>query len=129
MRLLDFRNERLKSMSVFARVAAFVVSFALGVGTAFLPSTPSYHHECPRFYARPHERFFTFEEGKKMLGRRVHWAKPSPYPNNTGRVVHLDMVVGEKFYVVIDWDVSPDKGEHRLAWFNREDYENFIIGE
>ncbi len=114
-------------MSIPTRVVTFFLCFALGVGINFLPSIRlSSPHECARFYVRPGERFFTLDEGKKLLGRRVHWVKPSPYPNNTGRVVLIDMVVSDKFYVVVDWDISPDKGEHRLAWFNRDEYEKMI---
>jgi hypothetical protein len=117
-------------MTIFNRAATFLVCVALGVGSTFLlPARTSSQLQCPRFYVRPGENFFTLDEGRKLLGRRVHWARPSNFPNNTGRVASLDMVESDKFYVVVDWDVSPDKGEHRLAWFNRDDYETILVEE
>ena|ERR1041384_8187853 len=121
-------------MSVLLRLAAFTLACAIGVGLTTLSTAHSWfqhqYHQCPRFAGiNPTERFFTLAEGKEKLGRRVHYAHPAPYPQNSGRVVSLDMIISDKFYVIIYWDVTPHEGTSGLRWYSRDDYERNLIEE
>jgi hypothetical protein len=118
-------------MSVFLRLASFTLACVVGVGATFLLSARSwFDHECPRFEGiNPSERFFTLAEGKEKLGRRVHYAQPTAYPQNSGHVVSLDMVVSDKFFIVIYWDATPHEGTSGLRWYSRDDYERNIVEE
>ena len=116
-------------MSVLLRLASFTLACVIGVGMTFLSSARSwFQHECPRFEGiNPSERFFTLAEGKERLGRRVRYAHPTAYPQNSGRVVSLDMIVSDKFFIVIYWDATPHEGASGLRWYSRDNYERNII--
>jgi hypothetical protein len=118
-------------MSVFLRLASFALACMVGVGVTFLSSARwRFQHECPRFEGiNPSERFFTLAEGKERLGRRVRYAHPTPYPQNSGRVISLDMIVSDKFFIVIYWDATPHEGTSGLRWYSRDDYERNIVEE
>lgn len=118
-------------MPVLYRLVSFTIGFTLAVGSAFLlPVQTHFHHECPRFEGiDPSERFYTLEEGKRLLGRRVRYARASQYPKNAGRVASLDMIISDKFFVVVYWDVAPDDGKPGLRWYSRDAYEQYLIEE
>lgn len=93
-----------------------------------MPVHSWFHHECPRFGGiNPSERFFTLAEGKEKLGRRVQYAQPTSFPQNSGRVISLDLIIADKFFVDIYWDATPHEGTSGLRWYSRDDYEKYII--
>lgn len=116
-------------MSVIYRLASFIIGFTLALGAVFLvPERTHIYHQCPRYEGiDPKERFYTFEEGKRLLGRRVRYAHPSQYPDNRGRVATLDMIISDKFFVVVDWDAAPEDGKPALRWYSRDTYERNLV--
>jgi hypothetical protein len=118
-------------MSVLYRLVSFTIGFTLAVSATFLlPAHTHFNHECPRFEGiDPSERFYTLEEGKRLLGRHVRYARASQYSQNAGRVASLDMIVSDKFFVVVDWDIAPDDGKPGLRWYSRDVYERDLIEE
>lgn len=118
-------------MSVLYRLLSFTIGFIIAVGLTFLlPAHTHFYHECPRFEGiNPSERFYTLEEGKRLLGRRVRYARASQHPQNAGRVASLDMIISDKFFVVVYWDITPDDGNPGLRWYSRDAYERDLIEE
>ncbi len=118
-------------MSKLLVLAFFTITCAIGTAVTSLPTIESwFHHECPRWgNIDPSRKFYTFAEGKELMGRRVRSADPSSFPNNVGRVVSVDMIEKDKFYVVIYWEVAPDDGRYGLRYYDRDYYENNLIEE
>lgn len=118
-------------MSVAYRLASFIIGFTLALGAVFLaPARTHVYHECPRFGGiDPSERFYTFEEGKRLLNRRVRYAHPSRHPENRGRVATLDMIVSDKFFVVVDWEAAPEDGKPALRWYSRDTFKRDLVEE
>ena len=118
-------------MSVLYRLVSFTIGFIIAVGATFLlPARTHFYHECPRFEGiNPSERFYTLEEGKRLLGHHVRYARACQHPQNTGRVASLDMIISDKFFVVVDWDIAPDDGKPGLRWYSRDSYERDLIEE
>jgi len=120
-------------MSKLLGLAFFTITCAIGTAVTSLPVTESWFpHHCPRWGdIDPSRRFYTLAEGREITKRRVRVrsAEPSSFPNNIGRVVSLDMIEPDKFFVVVYWEVSPDDGEYSLRYYDRDYYENNLIEE
>ena len=74
--------------------------------------------------ARP---LFTLEEGKQLLGKRVRAENSKLYPQNIGRIRHLEMVGQDKFFMMVDWEVAPDDGKESLRFYDKNDFRSLTV--
>lgn len=118
-------------MKIISRLVCFSFSCFLGIMITALPfSSWETKHQCPRFGGVDFSKnYFTPEQGTQIWGRRVRFAHDSPFPNNSGRVAGLDMIIPNKYFVIIDWDITPDGGEPGLRWYSRDYYESNLVEE
>ncbi len=116
---------------IFAKGSVFILTLSLGIlASGFLSFGKSVPHQCPRYaVSDPNTRFFTLEEGKSLIGKRVRWANESQFPNTSGRIAGLDLVVTDKFYVIVYWYNAPHTGGEGLRRYSKDDFERLVIDE
>lgn len=113
-------------MNKFRYSLIFALTFLVGFYTVKLsPEVCKFRRtEQPRFanYAATDSKtkYFTLEEGKKLLGRKVYAKGETKFPYNHGRIAALDLVVTDKFLIIIDWEISPINGKPSLVWMNKD---------
>jgi len=110
----------------------FILALTLGLSLTDSEKIKNlFHHECTNWsketLALP---LFTLEEGKQLLGKRVHvenFANAELYPHNSGRVRLLEMVGQDKFLIMVDWDVDPYEGKESLRFYDKKILRNLIV--
>jgi len=113
-------------MKSYSRLFVFLLALSLGLIAASGPN----EHTCPRFGGiDPNERFFTLAEGKQLLGARVRYSPLSAFPDNKGRIAALDLIETDRFFIIVDWEITPDNGGPGLRWYSKDGYDRLLVPE
>ena len=109
-------------MRLTLKFIVFLLTFTVGFSSFQLVSpTASKNHQCPRYAGiDPAERYFTLEEGKRMIGKKVKFIRQANFPENNGRIAGLDLIDNDKFFAIVDWNITPDTGIEGLRWYSKD---------
>ncbi len=113
---------------ILTKSPIFLLTLSLGIfAVGLLSSDDSAPHQCPRFDIDNSRQFFTLEEGLEIKGQKIKYAKPAAFPDNAGRIAGLDFIEQDKFFIIVDWDATPEDGSQGLRWYDKDFYYEYLV--
>ncbi len=112
-------------MKILISSLVFTLTLCLGISSVIFNNFENpFKHDCTTWDNETLNRpLFTLKEANKLSGKKVRSKSNTFKTNEIGRIIHIEMVGQDKFFLAINWSENFDDEEFHLTFHDKEWFE------